>query len=101
MPATAGNDFSIVEYAAGAVTTRAQTDVDFTAATAYAIRAINDTQTIDAFADGGDMISYASASSNQTATGFGLRDEGNSNMTFDNVVLYNRTGNLYNILDDY
>lgn len=100
VPATVGNDFSIVEYAAGAVTTRAQTDVDFSAATAYAIRAINDTQTIDAFADGGDKISYSSASSGQTSTDFGLRDEGNSNMTFDNVVLFNRTGNLYNILDD-
>ena len=91
-PATAGNDFELIEYAAGAATQRAVTDVDFTGSTAYDIRAICDGTTIDCFADGGDKISYASAASGQTATDFGLRDEGNGNMTFDKTALYPRTG---------
>lgn len=94
-PATAGNDFEIIEYAAGAATQRAVTDVDFSAATAYNIRAICDTQQIDAFAAGGDKISYGSAASGQAATDFGLRDEGNGNMTFDKTVLHARTSAVY------
>lgn len=94
-PGTAGTDWEIIEYVNGAATQRASGDVDWTASTAYAVRCILDTQEISCFADGGDKITYSSATTGQTATTFGLRDEGNSNMTFDNVALFARTSGVY------
>lgn len=99
-PGTAGTDWQLIEYAAGAATQRASGDVDWTAATAYAIRAICDGQDIACFADGADKISYASAASGETATSFGLRDEGNANMAFDNVALFARTSSVYDAILD-
>jgi len=90
-PGTAGTDWALIEYVAGTPTVRASGDVDWVAATAYNIRVICYGQTIDCFANGANKISYTSAASGQTATGFGLRDEGNANMTFDNVALFYRT----------
>jgi len=94
-PGTAGTDWELIEYVNGAATQRASGDVDWAAATAYAIRAICDGQTIDCFADSGDKITYGSAASGETATSFGNRDEGNANMTFDNDVLFARTSSVY------
>ena len=94
-PGTAGTDWELIEVVNGAATQRASGDVDWTAATAYAIRAICDGQDIACFADSGNKISYASAASGEAATTFGLRDEGNANMTFDNVVLFARTSSVY------
>ncbi len=98
-PGTAGTDWELIEYVNGAATQRASGDVDWAAATAYAIRAICDGQEIACFADGGDKISYASVASGETATSLGLRDEGNANFSFDNVVVFARTGDIYNPLD--
>ena len=94
-PGTAGTDWELIEYAAGAATQRASGDADWTAATAYNIRAICYGTTIDCFRAGGGKITYGSAASGQAATGFGLRDEGNGNMTFDNVALFARTSAVY------
>jgi len=96
-PGTAGTDFELIEYAAGAATQRAFADVDWVAATAYRIRAICYGQTIDCFHSKGTggKITYALAASGEFATDFGLRDEGNANMTFDNVALYPRTSAVY------
>lgn len=99
-PGTAGTDWELIEYVNGTPTQRASGDVDWTAATAYAIRAICDGQDIACFADGGDKISYASAASGETATSFGLRDEGNANMTFDIVALFARTSSVYDAVLD-
>jgi len=94
-PGTVGTDWELIEYAAGAATQRASGDVDWAVATAYNIRAICDGQDIACFADGGDKIGYVSAASGETATDFGLRDEGNANMTFDNDVLFARMSSVY------
>lgn len=95
-PGTAGVDWELIEYVGGGATQRASGDVDWAVATAYNVRAICDGQTISCFADGGDKITYGSAVSGEAAASFGLRDEGNANMTFDNDVLFARTSNVYN-----
>ena len=99
-PGTAGTDWELIEYVNGAPTQRASGDVDWVAATTYAIRAICDGQEISCFADGGDKITYGSAASGEAATIFGLRDEGNSNMLFDNVVMFARTSSVYDTVLD-
>ena len=97
-PGTAGTDWELIEYVAGTPTQRAFGDADWAAATAYQIRAICYGATIDCFNSKiatGNKITYASATSGQTATKIGLRDEGNANMTFDNVAVSPRTSSVY------
>ena len=94
-PGTAGTDWELIEYVAGTPTQRAFGDADWAVNTAYQIRAICYGQTIDCFRAGGGKITYGSAASGQTATKMGLRDEGNANMTFDNVAVFPRTSSIY------
>ena len=94
-PGTAGTDWELIEYVAGTPTQRAFGDADWAANTAYQIRAICYGSTIDCFRAGTGKLTYASATSGQTATTFGLRDEGNANMTFDNVAMFPRTSSVY------
>ena len=94
-PGTAGTDWELIEYVAGTPTQRAFGDADWAANTAYQIRAICYGTTIDCFYNGTGKITYGSAASGQTATKFGLRDEGNANMTFDNVAVFSRTSSVY------
>ncbi|KKL83459.1 hypothetical protein LCGC14_1974470, partial [marine sediment metagenome] len=94
-PGTVGSDFELIEYAAGAATQRAAADLDFAASTAFDIRTILDGQTISCFVDNISRISYASASVNETETQFGLRDEGDANVSFDNFAIYPRTSSVY------
>jgi len=103
-PATAGNDFELIEYVGGAATQRAVDDADFVASVAYRVAALCHGTTITCLAfvpaANPNYMTYAAAVSGQTATDFGLRDEGNGNMTFDKTALYPRTSSAYNALNN-
>lgn len=94
-PGTVGNDFEIIEFAAGTETSRATANVDFATSTAYAITVIADDEDITAFVDGGDEITYASAASGKTVTRHGIQDEGTANIQFDNISVWPRTSSTY------
>jgi len=101
-PGTAGNDLELVEINAGAPTVRGAADKDPAAATAYTITVIASGQTIDVFWDSNREIHYTTAALNETQAIYGLRDEGNSNFVFDNLIVFPRgTGGEYAALDTW
>lgn len=81
-----GSTFSIFERNGGVFTERAVTTVATSAGTDYVIRAVARGPVITATVNGGNQISYASATLNQTATTHGihdLNDAGVSTVLFD------------------
>lgn len=97
------NDVGLWEINAG-VTERANTAVVINTATDYAVRAIADGQTIDAFVDGSNKISYGSAANNENETEHGLYTYFNvaaDFADFDNFAVFARTSSVYDAtLDD-
>jgi hypothetical protein len=87
--------FRIIELNAGGATERATTNVVVNAATDYDIRAVLDGQTIDAYLDGGDKISYGSAALNETVTKHGIRTKNEANCQFENFAVYPRTAAIF------
>ena len=67
-----GDIFRLVERNASTFTTRASASVTINTATAYALEATFNGANIDATLDGGNDISYGSATLNQTATIHGI-----------------------------
>jgi len=101
-PGTAGNDFDLVEVNAGVPTVRGTADEDPAAATAYVITVITYGQTIDVFWNQFRRIHYTTAALNETQSIHGLRDEGNSNFVFDNLLVYPRgTGGEFSALNKW
>ena len=93
------NKFQIYENNAG-YTLRAEAAITINGGTKYAVRTVADGTTIDAYLDGANKITYASASLNVTAKIHGLRvhpaGTPPANPTFDNFTVYARTSTTYN-----
>jgi hypothetical protein len=85
---SSGN-FTITEDAAGTVTTRATGSVTINANTAYTVQAVMSGTTITATVNGGNQISYGSASSNQSATKHGLRSGGSVYSIYGSFLVTN------------
>jgi len=106
-PGTAGNDFELVEINAGVPTVRGAADKDPAAATAYIITVITYGQTINVYwalagATSTREIQYTTAALNEAVAVHGLRDEGNSNFVFDNLLVFPRgTGGEYSQLNKW
>lgn len=89
--------FAIYERNSGVWTQRASTAVVVSPNTDYDILAVADGQTIVAYLDGGNRISYSSASMNQFATRHGIHSGSYTGNLFDNFHIHPRTG--YTALD--
>ena len=76
------NLFRIVEYNGGGSTVRASAAVGIAVTTTFDVVAICDGQTIDAFLDGGNKITYGSATFNETVTKHGI---GGQNQVTDSL----------------
>ena len=59
------------------------------------LRAICYAQTIDAYLDGANKISYGSAALNENATTHGIYSRTTGQVTHDNWACYPRTASLY------
>ena len=92
------NEIIIFERNATVWTGRASTSVTINQSTDYTIKATAEGQTITAYLDDANKISYASATLNQTSTIHGIRFGVASNQ-FDNFAIYPRSG--YTDLDNY
>jgi len=90
----AANQLRIIERNGGVETVRANAAVVLTHTTDYTIRAIAYGQTIDAFLDGGNKITYALAALNENATIHGLAGD-EVGETWDNFAVYPRTSAVY------
>jgi len=88
------NEIQLYEFD-GTATKRASASVTIDGNTAYDIRAIAYGQTIDAFVDGGNKISYGSATVNETETVHGIRcgvgGTPPADATYDNFAIFPRT----------
>lgn len=89
------NVLEMIERDTGSDTLRASTGIAIALNTDYHVRAIADGQTIDAFVDAGDKITYASASFNQTATKHGIYTRGGTYGRLDNFACFPRTSALF------
>lgn len=101
-PGTAGDDFFLIERNAGVETPRGSADVDWVAGNTYYINVVcSGTSEWRVFQYVLPSIVYTSVNTfNATATVIGLRDEGNSNFKFDNVIVYPRgTGGEFSYLE--
>lgn len=81
---TLGDVFRITEVNGGVITTRATASVALAQSTPYALKVVLSGSTITATIDGGNQISYASATLNQTTTVHGLRAYTSASTIFDN-----------------
>jgi len=95
----ANNQLELHEVNATVDTVRANTAVTINDSTDYTLRAICDGTTIDGFINGGNKISYASASLNSTATIHGLYSD-NTACQFDDFTVFARDSG-YSALDTY
>jgi hypothetical protein len=84
--AEGGGTFAIFERNAGTNTLRASASLTITAGTNYTIQAVLSGSTITATINGGNQISYGSATLNQTANTHGIR-LGDANGTIDNFTV--------------
>lgn len=103
-PGTVGTDFELVEVNAGVPTTRASADIDWVAATDYAIMvAVEGDDEWRVFVDDVSKFTYTTTNTfNSTATICGVEDEGDSNFQFDDLLLFSRgTDGAYTELDNY
>lgn len=92
------NAFGLYEVDDGAFTERASAAVVIAANTDYDVFVVADGQVIDAFLDGGNKISYESASLNETATVHGIRSSfsaGTHDAEFDNFHINARASPTY------
>jgi hypothetical protein len=92
------NEFHLWERTAASSTKRASTAYAVLLATDYDIRLIAYGNTIDCYLDGGNKITYGSASAGNTVTVHGLRSN-DTNSRHDNFAVYSRDG--YSALDEY
>jgi len=101
-PGTAGNDLFLMKRAVGVTTTEAAADVDWAAATTYFLRVIVAGAQWNVYSGTTEpdtlRLSLVDAF-NQAVPVFGIRDEGNSNVQFDSVSIWER--NPYSCLDRY
>jgi hypothetical protein len=90
----ANNTFEISELNASVATERAS--IGITPAFPHNVRAILDGQSIDAFLDGGNKLSYGSAALNETATLHGLQNRSlQPQEVADNFAVYPRRSGVY------
>jgi len=90
----ANNQLELHEVNATVDTVRASAAATINDSTDYDLRAIADAQVIDGYLDGGNRISYASASLNETVENHGIRAE-TSLGQFDNFAVFPRTSATY------
>lgn len=83
------DDIRILERVGGSWATRASASVTVDRVSTYQLIAVADAQTITAYVDGGNRITYGSATSNETATSHGIRNE-LANSTTDDFVVWRR-----------
>jgi hypothetical protein len=98
---TVADAITLTEYESGGGTARATVGVTIDASTDYDARIICDGNTIDCFLDGGNKITYGSATFNNTATKHGI-GASNHNITavFDNFTVFARDDG-FSELDKY
>lgn len=91
-PGTAGTDLELVEVNAGAPTTRASADIDWAVSTEYEIVVVCDgDDEWRVYVDNVASFTYTTTNTfNETATIYGVEDEGNTNFLFDDLLLFSR-----------
>jgi len=88
------NNFAIIEVNGGGFTIRATTPITY--AGNHDVRCIAYGQTIDAFMDGGNKLTYGAAALNEGATIHGLYGRTNvATVTLDKFAVYPRTAAVY------
>ncbi len=81
------NEIDLTEHTSGGDTQRASAALVIADSTDFDLRVVADGQTIDMYVDGANKISYASASSNETATIWGFRSRV-VQQTHDDLSIY-------------
>jgi hypothetical protein len=97
-PGTEGTDFELIQFNGDAGTQRASADVDWAVSTTYSVRIISSSYSPywRMFVNGVERVTgYATNGEPSANTLFGLKDEGNSNLVFDNVALWPFTSTTY------
>ena len=90
------NTFDLIEVTGGVSTVRATASPTVNFSTDYDIRAVCEGTTIDGFFDGGNKITYGSASAGQTNTKHGLLTVSiGGGHTLDNFACYARQSAVY------
>lgn len=94
----ANNLIKIIERNAGTETLRASASVALVTGTDYHVRTVAVGNNIQAYLNGANRCTYASASLNNTATLHGIVGNGAA-QTWDNFAIYPRTSTAYDELD--